>query len=193
LDLTLIDEIKRFDSTLLENVELLQVPVGELRSDEAIEELFSQANPLSGLRTSNESIDRSAYLFNLLSLQSPIICYRYRRHYKALTGSFTLTKLRCAIAQHQLPDNHSIYVFVLKKKPNPRIKRAIVLFDLTNDLLNKCFISDTKKISFYLRSWFKKDEGKRSIYNSEEWLTFYPGLNSSEKVANFLSISKADL
>lgn len=55
------------------------------------------------------------------------------------------------------------------------------------------FISDTKKISYFLRSWFKKDEGKRSIYQSEEWLTYFPALNTAEKVADFLSISKADL
>lgn len=187
------DEIFRFDATLLDNVELTRVAINELRSDDIIEDLFSQANPHSGLRTSNETIDKSAYLFNLLSLQSPIICYRYRKQYKALTGTFTLTKLRCAIAQHELPEDHSILVLVLKKKPTSSIKRSIILFDLTNDLLSKCFISDTKKISFYLRSWFKKDEGKRSIYQSEEWLTFFPGLNSAEKVANFLSISKADL
>lgn len=187
------DEIMRFDATLLDNVELIRVSVKELSSDDTIQDLFAQANPLSGLRTSNEANDKSAFLFNLLSLQSPIICYRYRKQFKALTGSFTLTRLRSAIAQHYLPDDFSILVFALKKKPSSNIKRAIVLFDLTNDLLSKCFISDTKKISFYLRSWFKKDEGKRSIYQSDEWLTFFPELNSAEKVANFLSISKADL
>ncbi|CAM3146415.1 hypothetical protein VIDI103191_17960 [Vibrio diazotrophicus] len=187
------DEIMRFDATLLDNVELIRVSVKELISDDTIQDLFAQANPLSGLRTSNEANDKSAFLFNLLSLQSPIICYRYRKQFKALTGSFTLTRLRSAIAQHYLPDDFSILVFALKKKPSSSIKRAIVLFDLTNDLLSKCFISDTKKISFYLRSWFKKDEGKRSIYQSDEWLTLFPELNSAEKVANFLSISKADL
>lgn len=187
------DEITRFDATLLDNVELIRVSVKELSSDDTIQDLFAQANPLSGLRTSNEANDKSAYLFNLLSLQSPIICYRYRKQFKALTGSFTLTRLRCAIAQHHLPDDFSIMVFVLKKKPSPSIRRAIILFELTNDLLSKCFVSDTKKISFYLRSWFRKDEGKRSIYQSDEWLTFFPELNSAEKVANFLSISKADL
>ncbi|MDE1317838.1 hypothetical protein L9X50_07445 [Vibrio aestuarianus] len=187
------DGIQRFNATLLDNIDLTKVKVNELKPDDTVEELFSQANPFSGLRTSNEAIDKSAYLFNLLSLQSPIICYRYRKQYKTLTGSFTLTKLRCAIAQLQLPSDHSILVFVLKKKPSSDIKRAIVLFDLTNDLLSKCFISDTKKISFYLRTWFKKDDGKRSIYQSKEWQTFFPKLNSAEKVANFLSISKADL
>ena len=122
-----------------------------------------------------------------------MICYRYRKQFKTLTGSFTLTKLRCAIAQHQLPEDHSVLVFVLKKKPSPSLKRSIILFDLTNDLLAKCFISDTRKISYFLRSWFKKDQGKRSIYQSEEWLTYFPALNTAEKVADFLSISKADL
>ncbi|MBF4348515.1 hypothetical protein EAY19_20860, partial [Vibrio anguillarum] len=178
------DGIQRFNTTLLDNIDLTKVKVNELKPDDTVEELFSQANPFSGLRTSNETIDKSAYLFNLLSLQSPIICYRYRKQYKTLTGSFTLTKLRCAIAQLQLPSDHSILVFVLKKKPSSDIKRAIVLFDLTNDLLSKCFISDTKKISFYLRAWFKKDDGKRSIYQSKEWQTFFPKLNSAEKVAN---------
>lgn len=187
------DGIQRFNATLLDNIELTKVKVNELKPDDTVEELFSQANPFSGLRTSNETIDKSAYLFNLLSLQSPVICYRYRKQYKTLTGSFTLTKLRCAIAQLQLPSDHTILVFVLKMKPSSDVKRAIVLFDLTNDLLSKCFISDTKKISFYLRTWFKKDDGKQSIYQSKEWQTFFPKLNSAEKVAIFLSISKADL
>jgi len=187
------DEISRFDKTLFENVELVRVKIADLQSDEIIEQLFESANPIGGLRTSNEAIEKSAYLFNLLSLQSPMICYPYRKHFKTLTGSFTLTKLRCAIAHHQLPEDHSVLVFVLKKKPSPALRRSMILFDLTNDLLAKCFISDTKKIRFYLRSWFKKDEGKRSIYQSDEWLTYFPALNSAEKVANFLSISKADL
>ena len=187
------DEIYRFDETLFDNVELVRVNITDLRSDEIIEQLFEIANPVGGLRTSNETIENSAYLFNLLSLQSPMICYRYRKHFKTLTGTFTLTKLRCAIAQHHLSEDHSVLVFVLKKKPSPALRRSIALFDLTNDLLAKCFISDTKKISFFLRSWFKKDDGKRSIYQSEEWLTYFPSLNSAEKVASFLSISKADL
>lgn len=186
-----MDEIQRFDQTLLDNIEFIKVKVNSIKPDETIKELFDKANPLSGLRTSSETIDKSAYLFNLLSLQSPIICYRYRKQFKSLTGTFTLTKLQCITAQHH--SEHSIHVFVLKKKPSESIKRTIVLFDLTNDLLQKCFISDTKKISFYLKEWFKKDEGKRSIYQSEEWLTLFPKLNSAEKVANFLSISKSDL
>lgn len=187
------DEIFRFNETVFENVDFVRVRITDLKSDEIIEQLFERANPNGGLRTTNEAIEKCAYLFSLLCLQSPMICYRYRESYRTLTGSFTLTKLRCAIAQHQLPEDHSVYVFVLKKKPSTALRRSIVLFDLTNDLLAKCFISDTKKISFYLRSWFKKDEGKRSIYQSEEWLTYFPALNSAEKVANFLSISKADL
>jgi hypothetical protein len=59
----------------------------------------------------------------------------------------------------ELPEDTASTFFVLKKKPSPALRRSIALFDLTNDLLAKCFISDTKKISFYLRSWFKKDEG----------------------------------
>ncbi|MBF4410839.1 hypothetical protein EA831_23760, partial [Vibrio anguillarum] len=72
------DGIQRFNTTLLDNIDLTKVKVNELKPDDTVEELFSQANPFSGLRTSNETIDKSAYLFNLLSLQSPIICYRYR-------------------------------------------------------------------------------------------------------------------
>ncbi len=187
------DEIKRFNESLFDSVELLKVSVGDLKPDDTVEELFRQANPIAGLRNASEAIDKSAYLFNLLALQSPIICYRYRKYYKTLTGSFTLEKLRCAKAQGHLSNNDSVLVFVLTKKPSAKVKRAIVLFDLTNDLLSKCFISDTKKISFYLRSWFIKDQGKRSIYQSSEWQIFFPELTSAEKLANFLSISKADL
>nr|WP_199246752.1 hypothetical protein [Vibrio mimicus] len=110
-----MDEIQRFDQTLLDNIEFIKVKVNSIKPDETIKELFDKANPLSGLRTSSETIDKSAYLFNLLSLQSPIICYRYRKQFKSLTGTFTLTKLQCITAQHH--SEHSIHVFVLKKKP----------------------------------------------------------------------------
>ncbi len=143
-------EIFRFDASLPNNVDLINVSIKDLSSDDIIVDLFKHANPHGGLRTSNEGIDRTAFLFNLLSLQSPIICYRYHKRYKILTGWFTLTKLSCAIAQHQLPEDSSVLVFVLKKKPSAAVRRGIVLFDLTNDLLSKCFVSDTKKsVSIY--------------------------------------------
>lgn len=56
------DEIYRFDETLFDNVELLRVNITELKSDDIIEELFEIANPIAGLRTSHESIDKSAYI-----------------------------------------------------------------------------------------------------------------------------------
>ncbi|QSX31990.1 hypothetical protein JYB87_09290 [Shewanella avicenniae] len=186
-------ELLRFDDSLFEQIDVLQVKISALITDDAIDEIFKDANPVSGLRTSKQSVSDSAYLFNLLSIQSPIICYRDRKRFKALTGCFTLIKLRAAIAQHLLPSDHAVMVFVLRKKPSVALRRSIVLFDLTNDLLAKCFISDTKKISFFLRAWFRKDEGKKSIYQSKEWLTYFPSLNTSAKVAEYLSISKADL
>ena len=76
------NEIYRFDETLFDNVDLVRVNITDLKSDDIIEDLFEIANPLAGLRTSHESIDKSAYLFNLLSLQSPMICYRYRKQFK---------------------------------------------------------------------------------------------------------------
>ena len=50
------DEIYRFDETLLDNVELVRVNISDLKSDEIIEQLFEIANPIGGLRTSNDTI-----------------------------------------------------------------------------------------------------------------------------------------
>ena len=55
------DEIFRFDETLLDNVGLVRVGISDLKSDEIIEQLFEIANPIGGLRTSNDTIESSAY------------------------------------------------------------------------------------------------------------------------------------
>ena len=141
----------------------------------------------------DRGIDKEATLYNLLALQSPLICYRFRKNYRALTGTFTLASLHHAQSKLLLKEDTKIPVFILEKKPDESVKKAIALFSLTNDLLSKCFISDAKKIGFYLRAWFSKDEGKKSLFQSAEWSALFPHIDTAEKLASHLSISKTEL
>ncbi|PSV13474.1 hypothetical protein [Photobacterium leiognathi] len=185
--------IERFHDQLLDNYEFTSVCVEEIFYDDILKELFEEANPISGLRGCNIENGDTANLFNLAALQSPIICYRYRNHFRVVAGVFTLNMIRKGIAQRHVHSDYKVPVFILSKKPIGLVRKHIIQFDLTNMLLTKCFISDTKKISFFLHAWFEKDQGKRSIYQSKEWLSLFPNLDTTEKVSNFLSISKKSL
>ncbi|PQJ47565.1 hypothetical protein BTN99_06455 [Vibrio campbellii] len=187
-----MDRQAKFHRDLFEQTTWQTVNIEQLVADEILTHFYAKANPIALLRNQPNHKHHPAYLFNLLALQSPIICYSFRRHYRYLAGSFTIEKLRDAIAKNELPSDKEIPVFVLNKKPNSELRKQIIQFDLTNNLIDKCFISDTKKISFLLRNWFQKDEGKRSIFQSQEWLSLYPNLNTVEKTAAYLSISKKD-
>ncbi|WP_305816402.1 hypothetical protein [Photobacterium leiognathi] len=185
--------IERFHDQLLDNYEFTSVCVEEIFYDDILKELFEEANPISGLRGCNVENGDTSNLFNLAALQSPIICYRYRNHFRVVAGVFTLNMIRKGIAQRHVHSDYKVPVFILSKKPIGLVRKHIIQFDLTNMLLTKCFISDTKKISFFLHAWFEKDQGKRSIYQSKEWLSLFPSLDTTEKVSNFLSISKKSL
>ncbi|WP_232376001.1 hypothetical protein [Alteromonas macleodii] len=177
----------------MEGLDFRKILISEIVFDDVIHSLFASANPVAGIRTTSDSHDKDATLYNLLALQSPIICYRFRKNYRALTGTFTLASLHHAQAKLRLKEDAKIPVFILEKKPNESVKKAIALFSLTNDLLSKCFISDAKKIGFYLRAWFSKDEGKKSLFQSAEWSALFPHIDTAEKLASHLSISKTEL
>lgn len=187
-----MDIQEKFQRDLFEQITWQKVTVEQLVADEILASFYAKANPISLLRNQPNHQHHPEYLFNLLTLQSPVICYSFRRHFRYVAGSFTVEKLRDAIAKNEIPAEKEIPVFVLNKKPNSDIRKQIIQFDLTNNLIDKCFISDTKKISFLLRNWFQKDAGKRSIFQSKEWLNLYPHLNTVEKTAAYLSISKKD-
>ncbi|MCP4931312.1 MAG: hypothetical protein GY912_04980 [Candidatus Marinimicrobia bacterium] len=155
--------------------------------------MFATSNPISGLRSSNESIDDSIQLFNLLAIQSPIICYQGKQRFYAIGGFFTLQKLKHAIAQEVISPDEITKIFVLSNKPSKEIIKSIIQFGLVNDLFLKCFISDTKRVSHLLRSYFKKDDGRRSLFGSSEWLQILPGIKTSKLFAQFLSISEKEL
>lgn len=185
--------LERFDRKILDGLDFRKVLISEIVFDDVIHSLFASANPVAGIRATSKNYDEGAKLYNLLALQSPIICYRFRKNYRALTGNFTLATLQRAQATLQINADAQIPVFILEKKPDDSVKKAIALFSLTNDLLSKCFISDAKKIGFYLRAWFSKDEGKKSLFQSAEWSALFPHIDTAEKLASHLSISKTEL
>lgn len=186
-------ELGTFDKKILDITTFEKVSIADIAFDDVIASIFSTANPIAGMRTASQSLENGTQLYNLLALQSPIICYRFRKGYRALTGAFTLTTLLHAQATLQLKSDTQIPVFILQKKPTESVKRAIALFSLTNDLLSKCFISDAKKIGIYIRAWFTKDKGKKSLFQSAEWSALFPNIDTAEKLASHLSISKTEL
>ena len=183
----------KFEASLFDSCVEKSVLVSDIHLDDIAQTMFTKANPISCLRSSNDHVEDSVYFFNLLALRSPILCYRYRHYYVAIGGFMTLIKIKRAIDQAVLSKEKMIPVKLINKKPAENIRRAFIQFDVVNDLLIKCFVSDTKKISRCLRSWFHKQEEKRSIYQSEEWLTLFPQLNTAKKLARYLSISEKDL
>jgi len=93
-----------------------------------------------------------------------------------------------------LRDNSAVIsVFVLKTKPKPKKIRSMFQLYLSNSLVNQLLINDSKYIGQLLDSWFEKEEDKKSIQNSKEWLNLYPDLNTKDKLAKHLSISKRHL
>ncbi|BBM64735.1 hypothetical protein VA249_13810 [Vibrio alfacsensis] len=93
---------ERFHNQLLDNFELSRVCVEDIFYDDVLTEIMERANPVSGLRSSSSREGDLASLFNLAALQSPLICYRYRNHYRILAGVFTLNLIRKGLAQRQL-------------------------------------------------------------------------------------------
>lgn len=184
---------KKFDMALFDNIELRHVALNNLVPDDILERLYGEANPISLLRTQPKVNFNDEYLFNFSTLQSPVIVYPFRRHFRYVVGSHTIDNLRTAVAQKLIPSDYHFPVFVLEKKPSEAIRLRIIQFDLTDNLLDKCFVNDTKKILFLLKKWFKKDEGKRSIFQSIEWRALYPQITSTEALAAYLSASKNDI
>ncbi|NLS14189.1 hypothetical protein HGP28_14960 [Vibrio sp. SM6] len=184
--------MERFHRNILTQAQWQPIAIDLLVQDDILESMFAAAHPSSLLRNQAQPGQNSNFRFNLLALQSPVICYSFRRHYRYLSGAFTVEKWSKAIADRQLESDTTMPVFILPKKPSETIRRQLIQFDLTNNLLDKCFVSDTKKLSFVLRNWFKKDKDARSIFQSQEWRSLYPQLNTAEKVANYLSITKKD-
>lgn len=168
------------------------ISLDKILIDEELEAIINSANPISATRTAHQS---SALNFNLQYLtahQSPMICYSYRNHFRLLAGLFTHSNLS-QIQSIIDPNNTQTFpVFLLKNRPPRDIRRLIILHDLTTNLLEKCFINDTQRINRFLESWFEKDEGQRSIYQSLEWQTLFPELKTKSSVSNYLSLSKRD-
>ena len=189
----LAQELAKFDNNLYDKSEWVEVKLHRLSPDSIMEALTKSANPFGALRTAKETYDQTSPFLNLLSVHSPIICYQARGYYYVLSGFFTFLAFQRYAAQHKTASERTIRVFKLSKAPTRSLRRSIILHSLCTDLLTKCFIADTRKISFYLRTWFNHDPGKRSIFQSEEWLSLFPSLNSVDRVAEYLSVSKSEL
>lgn len=189
----MINSLVDLDLKLKSQMSLTQVSLDSIFFDDELEVLIGNANPFSSVKAVSEKKLLNAYPFTYLCYQSTMIGYRFRKRIKLVSGCFTAKTLFTAQAVHQLPDDFMAPMFVLNKKPPQVVRRQMAQFDLTNNLINKCFVSDSRKIGQYLRAWFSQQPGKKSIYQSEEWQALYPEINTSQKLADFMSISKKEL
>ncbi|PWI34740.1 hypothetical protein DI392_00185 [Vibrio albus] len=189
----MVDSLAALDTKLKSQMSLTEVSLDSIFFDDELEALINNANPFSSVKAVSEKNLLNAYPFTYLCYQSTMIGYRYRKRIMLVSGCFTAKTLFTAQAMQQLPQDFQAPMFVLNKKPPQMIRRQMAQFDLSNNLINKCFVSDSRKIGQYLRAWFSQQAGKKSIYQSEEWQALYPELNTSQKLAEFLSISKKEL
>ncbi|QDF75254.1 MULTISPECIES: hypothetical protein [Shewanella] len=189
----MVDLSASFDSKLKNQISFTEVSLDRIFFDDELEALINNANPFSSVKAVSEKNLLNTYPFTYLCYQSAMIGYQFRKRVKIVSGCFTAKTLFTAQAMQQLPEDFQVPIFILNKKPTQMIRRQMAQFDLTNNLINKCFVNDSRKIGQYLRAWFSKQAGKKSIYQSEEWQALYPELDTSKKLAEFLSISKKEL
>ncbi|WP_253805189.1 hypothetical protein [Vibrio mediterranei] len=77
-----MDMQEKFHRDLFKQTTWQEVSVEQLVADEILASFYEKANPISLLRNQPNHQHHPTYLFNLLALQSPIICYSFRRHYR---------------------------------------------------------------------------------------------------------------
>ena len=188
-----MDEIIKFDQQILKDLKVLQIKVSELQPDTQLQALYQSANPISLLNNQPRNNYNSEFLFNLSALISPVIAYSFRKHYRYLVAHLTVTEHKNAIAHKALKEDHTIPVFLLTKKPPDQVRLKIVQFELTQIMLERCFVSDTTKILNVLEKWFERDEGKKSIFQSAQWQSLYPEITTVEAFAKYISVSKKKL
>ena len=179
----------KFSSKVMEGIKFVEIPFKKIRLDDEAQNIIEATNPIAGLRSQSDFSKINPKLINIMLLQSPMICFQYRNTYRLIGGFFTY----CKLLTHSHPENSADYVVrvtVIQNKPSAQNRRLFFLQDLTRALLTEGFTNESVQIKSYLEAWFKKDPQRRSIYQSCEWQTLFPKLNTMEAVAKWLHISK---
>ena len=168
-------------------VVVTEITIQKIYYDPQVEKIIKSSNPHAILK--NKSASLSHDVLNDLFITFPIIGYLKNDDFFLCSGMYTFNA-----AVQILRDNSAVIpVFILKTKPKPKKIRSMFQLYLSNSLVNQLLINDSKYIGQLLDSWFEKEEDKKSIQNSKEWLNLYPDLNTKDKLAKHLSISKRHL
>lgn len=186
---------EEFVKYLTEHVTLVSVELQELQLAKVANALIQSANLVSLYKTRSNPSELSESLVSVLALQTPMICFPANTSttdepkYEVFGGVMTYQRLMI---------NHpsklqKIPVLVLPEVPPEKFIRLFCLQDFTRMFLHDAHNTELKTVQGYLDGWFKKTNGALSIFQSEEWLTLYPQLNSKAKVAKWLNVSNKAL
>lgn len=184
-----------FIKYLTTHVTLVTVELHNLQLSAVADGLIQSANLVSFYKTRSNPSELSEALVSVLALQSPLLCFPAKKstvdepRYEVFGGVITYQRL----LTNQQPKSQKIPVLVLPDAPSEKFIRLYCLQDFTRMFLHDAHNTELKTVQAYLEGWFKKTKGALSIFQSEEWLTLYPQLNSKSKVAKWLNITNKAL
>lgn len=151
--------------------------------------LIQAANLVSLYKTRSNPSELSESATSVLTLQSPLLCYPAKSSnsdqpkFEVFGGIMTYQRLLTS----SLPQTQKIPVLLIPDIPAEKFLRLYCLHDFTRIFLHDAHNTELKTVQGYLEAWFKKPQGALSIFQSDDWLTLYPQLNSKAKVAKWLN------
>jgi hypothetical protein len=89
--------------------------------------------------------------------------------------------------------NEKVSVLARSKKPSRATRKQFIQLDLTHPIVNRVHINCLNKIGVNFDMWFTKDADAKSVQGSQEWQSLYPALNTKEKFAAHICVSKRNL
>jgi hypothetical protein len=167
------------DHSRIENIDLRDISFAP-----EILKVNNLANPFSVLR--NKESDFKLDNINTLLLIFPLVGYFENETFFLISGIFTFN----TIVQTTRGKSLKIQVTCLASKPSSKDVKKLYLMYLAQQITNQLFITDACLVGKLLSAWFKKDKGAKSYLGSKEWLDIFPNINTKEKLASHLSISK---
>lgn len=171
----------------LQNTFISEVSFKDIYYDPQVKRIIKYANPLAICR--NRKSDFRVDNIESLLMMYPIIGYFKGEHFILCSGLFSFN----TVIQICKGNDRKISVIALRKKPRPKEIRHLFLTYLANQIVNQLFISDSSQIGFFLNAWFIKDENKKSIQGSKEWLCLFPSLSTKELLVRHLGIRNENL
>ena len=178
-----------FISYLTTDVTLVSVALQNLQLAAVANTLLQAANLVSLYKTRSNPSELSESATSVLTLQSPLLCYPAKsstldqQRFDVFGGVMTYQRLLTS----SLPQAQKIPVLLIPDIPAEKFLRLYCLHDFTRMFLHDAHNTELKTVQGYLEAWFKKPQAALSIFQSDDWLTLYPQLNSKAKVAKWLN------